>query len=300
MHKFIICSCRLRQQPVFLFSVVLFLRISTTLIPSLDYEFEIHTMMPPAADDGFICARMSTMANLLIWVMMPLLLLLPIVQIKRLIQFGVTPNIIAMNLCLLAYECFAVYINYLTWSSDLSIATRLFQIIPTIIVILHSFSEVEFLYLNKRKCPRSKYYFFKSSIDPFFFATFNICLNGAMILHLIGVVTVASIRYPYLFDAFLAVFGLGVAAVKLLFRLHMIYKYLQLLNVHFSHKGEVQIIEAAQNDPSVSLSTSAFAVEKDNLRSLKQGQLVAILQRLNPVFKDFAHTLQLNQNELVL
>ena len=121
-----------------------------------------------------------------------------------------------------------------------------------------------------------------------------------MILHLFGVVTVASVRYPYLFDAFLAVFGLGVAAVKLLFRLHMIYKYLQLLNVYFSHKGEVQIIEAAQNDPSVSLSTSTFTVEKDTLCSLKQGQLVAILQRLNPVFKDFAHSLQLNQNELVL
>ena len=117
-----------------------------------------------------------------------------------------------------------------------------------------------------------------------------------MILHLFGVVTVASIRYPYLFDTFLAVFGLGVAAVKLLFRLHMIYKYLQLLNVHFSHKGEVQIIEAAQNDPSVSLSSSAFTVEKDTLHSLKQGQLVAILRRLDPVFKDFAHTSQLNQN----
>ena len=42
--------------------------------------------------------------------------------------------------------------------------------------------------------------------------------------------------------------------------------------------------------PSVSLSTSTFAVEKDNLHSLKQGQLVAILQRLDPVFKDFAQS----------
>ena len=179
------------------------------------------------ANEEVLPVKLSTVFNISVWVLMTSVLISSVIEIKKLaLHFDTTNESLCIALLLLAYEAFAVYLNYLTWSGELWYPLRFLQVIPTLAVVLHNMFEMQFLLAEG--------WDHKESINPLYFSIFNISLNIAMTMHL-G--CVAFFIYDYLVtDMSLLSIGIVLTLFKLGFRIIMIRKYWKFYKRHCTLK----------------------------------------------------------------
>ena len=170
------------------------------------------------AHEQVLQVKLSTVLNVLVWMLMSPVLILSVRDIKKLalrVDAKHTNKSLWIALGLLAYEMFAVCLNYLTWSGELLYLLQFLQVIPTLAVVLHIMSEIQFLLAEG--------WDYEESINSLYFAIINISLNIAMMIHLCFV---AFFIYDYLTtNIYLMSIGITLALFKLGFRVVMIMKY---------------------------------------------------------------------------